>query len=132
MKFLLDTNVYIEAASSAKAWHHFEKTIITILPFIYLSSVAAFELGLASKKQHPSLLYHHIESLEKVGRWVSPTFQDWITASDISHPNKLRSQLCDILIAQCAKRIGAVLFTFDFKDFLPLSKKQGFQIRKPW
>lgn len=36
MKFILDTNVYIEASKSATGWKAFEKVILPLLPFTYL------------------------------------------------------------------------------------------------
>ena len=133
MKFLLDTNVYIEAASSVSMWKKFEENIIPLLPFTYLSSVVIFELGLASHfRDDEKLLRSHIQALEKVRRLVNPSFQDWSAASQFMHGRKKRSELCDVLIGCCAKNIGAILFTFDFKDFLFLSKRIGFKIKRPW
>ena len=133
MKFILDTNVYIDAALSDVGWKRFEKHIIPLLPFIYLSSVVFFELGLsASEKKSELLLKSHIETLEKVGRLVTPTFDDWITSSQMVGNKELRSYLCDVLIGCSVRRIGAVLFTFDKKDFAPLSKQLGFEIKQPW
>ena len=127
MKVILDTNVYIDATRSELGWKRFEKHIIPCLPFIHLCSVVAFELKCAQrKKEDELLLFRHIESLEKVGRLITPTFEDWTLAS------KLRSSLCDVLIGCCARRIGAMVLTSDFKDFLPLAKALGFEIKRPW
>src|SRR3989338_6551542 len=128
MKFILDTNVYIEAASSELGWKRFEKHILPLLPFVYLSSVVVFELSLAKKKAEDEVfLNHHIAAVQEVGRLVTPSFEDWKSTASFISGNKLRSQLCDVLIGCSARQIGAYLFTFDFKDFLPLSKKLNFQ-----
>lgn len=131
MKFILDTNVYIEATSES-GWRQFEKVIIPILPFVYLCSVVSFELAQAGKEREEELLSHHIKALERVGRVITPSFDDWLNSAIFTRQKKRKSDLCDVLIAQCARSIGAVVFTFNFKDFLPLSKILGFQIRKPW
>ena len=132
MKFLLDTNVYVEAAALHSTWQKFEKTIVPILPFVYLSSVVVFELSISSKQKTENLINAHVASLKKVGRIVTPTNEDWCQAASLMKGKKLRSQLCDVLLAQCARQIGAVLFTFDVKDFNFLSKKLHFSIQRPW
>ena len=132
MKIILDTNVYIEAASSELGWKRFEKHVFPLLPFVYLSSVVIFELSLAKKRAEDEVfLDHHIAAIQEVGRLTTPSFEDWKVAAKFS-AGKLRSQLCDILIGCSARQIGALLLTFDFKDFLPLSKKLNFQIKRPW
>jgi predicted nucleic acid-binding protein len=133
VKFILDTNVYIEAASSDLGWKRFEQNILPLLPFVYLSSVVAFELLLAGRGENEEkLLAHHLDSMAKVNRLVAPAFEDWITAASAAKNKKLRSQLCDILIALSTRQIGAMLFTFNHKDFLPLSKKFSFRLKEPW
>ena len=133
MKFLLDTNVYIEASSSVEKWNTFQDVIIPLLPFTYLSSVVAFELKLASRSEmNEKILINHIQALEKVGRLMNPNFQDWVMASEYMKNRKFRSDLCDVLIGCSARRIGALLFTFDFKDFTFLAKRIGFKIIRPW
>ena len=133
MKFILDTNVYIEAATSDIGWRRFEQTIIPMLPFVYISSVVVFELRLAGKgPNEEELLNRHIQSLTHVGRLVTPLFNDWLESAPFLENKKLRSQLCDTLIAYSARQIGAVLYTFDIKDFYPLSKKMDLPIKRPW
>ena len=133
MKFILDTNVYVSAASSELGWKRFEKHVFPLLPFVYLSSVVVFELSLAKKKiEDQVFLNHHIAAVQEAGRLVMPSFEDWKDAASLASGNKLRSYLCDILIGYSARHIGAYLLTFDFKDFIPLSKKLNFQMKRPW
>lgn len=132
MKFLLDTNVYIEASSSLESWKKFEQVVIPILPFVYFSAVVGFELGLSGQGRYEEeLLDRHIEALTRVDRLITPDFQDWRKAISLIRKN-IRSELCDVLIALSARKAGALLFTFDYKDYLPLSRHLNITIKKPW
>ena len=44
MKYLLDTNIYIEACRSEKERARFRTTYLPLLPAIFLSTVVAYEL----------------------------------------------------------------------------------------
>lgn len=84
--------------------------------------------GFQSKRE---LLDRHMEALTKVGRLLVPDFYDWRKAISFIKKNT-RSELCDILLALSVRKIGAIFFTFDYKDFLSLSKSLNITIRKPW
>ena len=76
--------------------------------------------------------------MERTGRVVSPAFDDWIDASDVvtaieqrdrGWRSKLPALLNDILIALCARRIGATLITYNGDDFRLIARHRGFSLR---
>ncbi|MBI3014290.1 MAG: hypothetical protein HYY65_04300 [Candidatus Tectomicrobia bacterium] len=75
--------------------------------------------------------------MERTGRVVAPTFEDWIEASEVvvaimarerSWRSKLPLLLNDILIALCARRIGATLFTYNREDFRLIRRHKDFPL----
>jgi len=69
---------------------------------------------------------------------VSPAFDDWLDASgvvtaieerDRGWQSKLPALLNDILIALCARRIGATLITHNGADFRLIRRHRGFSLR---
>jgi predicted nucleic acid-binding protein len=76
--------------------------------------------------------------MERAGRVVSPTFADWIVASAVvaaieekepSWRSKIPALLNDILIALCARRIGATCFTYNRDDFQLIHRHTEFSLR---
>ena len=76
--------------------------------------------------------------MERTGRIVSPAFDDWVDASDVISAieerdrgwrSKLPALLNDILIALCARRIGAMLITHDGDDFRLIRRHREFSLR---
>lgn len=116
MKYLLDTNLYIEACQSAEKRTRFRTTFFPLLPMTFLSAVVACELYVnAQNRQTQRLVQEFIGPMERTGRVVSPTFADWreaativttIESKDRGWRSKLPALLNDILIALCARRIG--------------------------
>src|SRR5439155_1208975 len=84
VKYLLDTNVYLEAVRSADTQARFRKTFFPLLPATFLSAVVAYELSVnAQDRRTPSLLREFIHPMERTGRVVTPTFDDWLKASAV-------------------------------------------------
>ena len=76
--------------------------------------------------------------MERTGRIVSPVFNDWVDASDVVSAiedrdrrwrSKLPALLNDILIALCARRIGAMLITHNGDDFRLIRRHRPFSLR---
>ena len=79
-----------------------------------------------------------VQPMERAGRVVSPTFDDWLEAArvvtaieerDRGWRAKLRGLLNDILIALCARRIGALLITYNKDDFRLIQRHKDFSLR---
>ena len=84
----------------------------------------------------------YIGALRKAGRVIAPTFDGWTAAGKLiariarSEPGlKLKAQrlLNDVLIALCARRLGATLFTFNRDDFELIRRYRPFtlEVLKP-
>lgn len=139
MKYLLDTNVYLDAARSAARRDQFRTTFFPLLPATYLSAVVAYELMVnAADRRTRTDVEDFIRPLERTGRVVAPTFGDWVEASalvttielrDRGWRSKLPALLNDILIALCARRIGAMVLTRNRDDFLLIRRHRGFSLK---
>lgn len=139
MKYLLDTNVYLGATRSEEARARFRRTFYPLLPATYLSAVVAYELAVnASDSRTQILVREFVRPMEQTGRVVTPTFDDWIAASEVvtgigrkekGWRSKLPALLNDILIALSARRVGAVLLTYNKEDFRLIRRRANFSLR---
>jgi len=139
MKVLLDTNVYISALRSQTARAQFRKSFFPMLPATVLSAVVAYELAVdASDRRTRDLLSEFVSPMERAGRVVAPSFDDWQRAAAImaaierkegSWRSKLPLLLNDILIALGARRVGAELVTHNGADFRLIRRHLDFGLR---
>jgi predicted nucleic acid-binding protein len=139
VKYLLDTNVYLEAVRSEEKKTQFRRTFFPLLPATFLSSVVAYELYVNARNHSTrNLIGEFIRPMERTGRVVTPTFEDWVEAStvvdaieekDRGWRSKLPALLNDILIALCARRIGATLLTYNEDDFQLIHRHKEFSLR---
>ncbi len=139
MKYLLDTNVYLGAFRSEQKRTQFRQTFFPLLPATFLSAIVAYELYVnAQDNRTRGFIQEFIRPLERTGRVVCPTFDDWIEASRIvtaieekerGWRSKLPALLNDILIALCARRIGAALLTYNRDDFRLIRRHKDFSLR---
>ncbi|TMA84547.1 MAG: type II toxin-antitoxin system VapC family toxin [Deltaproteobacteria bacterium] len=139
MKYLLDTNVYLAAARSDDARARFREAFVPLLPATFLSLVVAYELAVdARDRRTRGLVRQFLLPMERTGRILSPAFDDWVDAFDVvtaieerdrSWRSKLPALLNDILIALCARRIGATLITYNGEDFRLIRRHRGFALR---
>jgi predicted nucleic acid-binding protein len=84
-----------------------------------------------------ALVEQHIGALERTGRVVTPTFGDWkgagkmiaqVMRAEPSLKSKAPQLLNDILIALCARRIGATVFTYNGDDFRVVRRYRTFAL----
>lgn len=139
MKYLLDTNVYLDACRSEETRNQFRHTFFPLLPATFLSAVVAYELlADAVDRRTRADVREFILPLERAGRVVTPTFDDWLEAAaivttimtrDRGWRSKLPRLQNDILIALGARRIGAVVLTHNRNDFLLIRRHKGFPLR---
>jgi len=139
VKYLLDTNVYLEACRSEKARQQFRQVFFPLLPATFLSAVVAYELSVdAQDRRSRSFVQDFLRPMERTGRIVSPTFADWREAATVisaieererSWRSKLPALLNDILISLCARQIGATLFTYNREDFRLIRRHKDFSLQ---
>jgi predicted nucleic acid-binding protein len=116
----------------------FRQIFFPLLPAT-LASVVAYELNVNAKNGHTrALLQEFITPMQRTGRFVNPTFSDWLEAAAVitaieakarGWRSKLPSLLNDILIALCARRIGAILLTYNKDDFQLIRRYKNFSLR---
>ena len=139
MKIVLDTNVYVDACRSEEARTRFRASFVPLLPVTYLAAVVAYELRVdALDRQTRRLVDDLVGPLERTGRLLTPTFSDWVEASDIvttieqkdrAWRSKLPALLNDVLIALSARRAGATVVTRNARDFRLIQKHRTFSLR---
>lgn len=139
MKYVLDTNVYLQAVRSEEQRERFRTTFLPLLPATFLAAVVAYELAVdAADRRTRSLVEDFVRPLERSGRILTPTFEDWLDAArivttiyerDRSWRSKLPALLNDVLIALCARRIGATLLTYNVADFRLIRRHRDFALR---
>ncbi len=110
-----------------------------LLPATFLSAVVAYELMVnAQDRQTADLVRAFVDPLVRTGRMVTPTFVDWQEAARIMSAmwnvgrgwrSKLPGILNDVLIALCARQIGATLLTYNRDDFLLIQQQLNFSLR---
>jgi predicted nucleic acid-binding protein len=138
VKYLLGTNVYLSPYIRAER-AQFRQTFFPLLPSTFLSAVVAYELYVnAQDNRTRGLVQEFIRPMERTGRVISPAFDDWAEASrvvtaiaekDRGWRSKLPALLNDVLIALCARKIGATLLTYNRRDFRLIRRYKDFSLR---
>ena len=139
MAILLDTNVYLFAMKSDEGADLFERRFLPLTFQTALSSIVVEELYAgALDARGIRLVERHVGALERAGRVVTPTFQDWkeagklvaqITRKEPGRKPKIQQMLNDILLEFSARRIGADLFTFNRDDFELIRRHRLFSLK---
>ncbi len=122
-------------AGAAFFEHHFLPAVFRT----YLSGVAVEELYAgALDGAAVRLVERYVSALERAGRVVTPTFQDWkeagkliarITRKEPGRKPKVQQMVNDMLLALSARRIGADLFTFNRDDFELIRRHTPFSLK---
>jgi predicted nucleic acid-binding protein len=138
VKRILDTNVYVHAINSETGAQLFLQRFTPLVFCTTLCSVVAQELDAgAVDPKATQLVEKYIGSLERTGRLVAPIFADWKEAGKLiaqlarkepARRSKLQQLLNDVLIALCARRIGATVFTSNRDDFELIRRDRAFSL----
>ena len=117
----------------------FERRFVPLVFQTYLSSIVVEELHAGALDAAAiRLVEDHVGALEKAGRLINPTFQDWkeagklvanITRKEPGRKPKIQQMLNDILLAFSARRVGADLFTFNRDDFELIRRYKPFSLK---
>jgi len=136
---LLDTNVYLCAMKSEEGAAFFQRTFVPAVFRTHLSSVVVEELYAGALDRGAlHLVERYVGALERSGRTVTPTFQDWkeagrlvaqITRREPGRKVKVQQMVNDILLALGARRIGADLYTFNGADFELIRRHRPFRLK---
>lgn len=117
----------------------FERRFLPLVFQTHLSSIVVEELYAgALDPKAIALIESYVGALERAGRIIAPNFQDWkeagrliarATRKEPGRKSKVQQMLNDILLALCARRIGADLFTFNREDFQMIRRYRPFSLR---
>ena len=139
MPILLDTNVYLFALRSDRGADFFERQFLPLVFQTYLASVVVEELYAgALDRAAVRLVERQVGALERAGRVVTPTFEDWkeagklvaeMTGNGAGGRSRIQHMVNDVLLALSARRVGADLFTFNRGDFQLIRRHKPFSLR---
>ena len=139
MPVLLDTNVYLDALKSVAGATRFERQFLPLMFQTYLSSIVVEELYAGALDERAvRLIERQVGALERVGRVITPLFEDWkkagklvaaITRREPGRRPKVQQMLNDILLALGARRMGADLYTLNRDDFTLIRRYQPFSLK---
>jgi predicted nucleic acid-binding protein len=143
-KYVLDTNLYIEAARDDAAADALTAFQARTLPYIHLHSVVAQELlaGAVRPEQERRLREKLFRPFESAGRVLTPTHRSWVRAGEIMarlvRARKLSpggfkpSFVNDCLIAASAREHGAIVVTRNQRDFELIASVEAVTALPPW
>lgn len=143
-RYVLDTNLYIEAARDRTKAEELKAFSSAFLPFLFLHAVVAQELlaGAISAEARGEIERSLISPFERRDRLVVPTWRAWIRSGDIiaelvrlkvlSPGGFSRSFINDALLAASLRESGHVLITRNVGDFKRLARVERFQFIEPW
>jgi predicted nucleic acid-binding protein len=125
LKFLLDSSVYFAILLEKDFGVRAQPALRRMAPLMYLSSVVRAELTQGARGEVGRRLVARLSrSLERTGRVVAPSHQDWTEAGVIqsriwdANPRlRTKSLLHDLLIARSARGVGACVVTGNVSDF---------------
>jgi predicted nucleic acid-binding protein len=143
-RYVLDTNLYIEATRSDDGADELKRFYARYLPRVYLHSVVAQELlaGAVTPSLERATKADLIEPFEAVGRLLTPSHRAWKRAGEIvarlvrrkqiSPGGFRRSFLNDCLIAASVREHGFVLVTRNTSDFDLIRSIEPVEVVPPW
>jgi predicted nucleic acid-binding protein len=135
-KYILDTNLFIEAFRDQSANLELQQFHEAFAPFEYLSAVVAQELraGARSGDDRRKLERHVLGPFIDAGRLVIPSFRAWQTSGDVlarlARSERLNGN--DILLALSCREAGMTVVTRNTHDFARIQRVVSFRFLAPW
>ena len=136
VKVILDTSIYIPFINAGISHPILELEYET--PLLYMSAVVIEELyASASDNNTIKLLDRLYGTFEDLGRLIAPDALDWKKTGKVItklgqkygfEEKFLTKKTNDVLIALSARKIGAVVVTFNIKDFSRIKEFVDFEI----
>lgn len=100
---------------------------------MFMASIVAMELlsGARNRKSY-QIISEAMGAFERHQRILLPSFDEYESAglvlADLGWPASKKSN--DVLIAVCARRIGAEVWTCDYSDFAPVGQSLHLSVRE--
>lgn len=143
-KYVLDTNCFVDAASSSAAAAAYEAFVVRAAPGLWLSAVVAAELraGARSARARRALERQVLGPYIRRGRVLTPSAASWealgTTLASLGAREGLdtrqvpRSFVFDVLIAHSCREAGAVLVSGNARDMARIARAFAFDHVAPY
>lgn len=144
-KFVIDTNLYVEAITTDHGNAALTSFQRLFAPFLYQHSVVAQEILAGAHDEGAYRRYHEdwVGPFEELGRVITPSHDSWMRAARImvrlvergtmSPGGFRRSFLNDCLIAASAREHGYVIVTRNERDYIHIHDVDpSFDFAPPW
>lgn len=143
-KYVLDTQLFINAFRDPVANDGLQRFHRAFAPFEHLSVVVAQELraGVARNGDRRALERHVLNVFERAGRIVTPSANAWHRSGDLLSEMARREGLevgrlsksfaNDVLLALSCREAGCALVTDNERDFERIRRYVHFDFVKPW
>ena len=143
-RYVIDTNLYVEADRDVGRAEELERFSTAYLPFLHFHAVVAQELlaGAIDRRREKLVEESLIQPFERRRRVLTPSFAAWKAAGRIlsqlvqrklmSPGGFKRSFLNDCVLAASCREVGATLVTLNRDDFRIIEKVMRFEFTEPW
>lgn len=140
-RFVIDTNLYIDAFRSDAGKAALTTFQGTFAPFIHLSAIVVHELRAGVRGKAAATLEASIVApFERRSRVVTPSYAVWKEAgrvlSELVAPSDWRSLtrsfVNDVLLSMSCREAGMVLVTSNLRDFERIAAVREFAFVAPW
>ncbi|HEY4219355.1 MAG TPA: type II toxin-antitoxin system VapC family toxin [Gemmatimonadaceae bacterium] len=140
-RYVLDTNLYIDALRSEDGRNALAAFQAAFAPFLHFSAVVAQELRAGVSANAAATLDAALFApYERRGRLITPSYAAWKEAgrmlSELVAPAQWRSVtrsfVNDVLLAMSCREAGAVLVTANERDFARIASVRRFDFVPPW
>ena len=143
-KYVLDTQLFIDAFRDPTANEALQQFHRAFAPFEYLSVIVAQELraGVKRERDRKALERNVLRVFERSGRTFAPSASAWHRSgdllSDMARKEGLeigrvsKSFANDVLLALSCREAGCVLVTGNERDFQRIRRHVPFDYVEPW
>ena len=143
-RYVLDTNLFIDAARDRTKAEELAAFSSAFLPQVHLHSVVVQELlaGAISSEWRRDIERGLVGPYERRGRVLTPSYRAWkrsgevvaelIEAKRLSASGVPRSFLNDVLLATSCREEGFTLVTRNLKDFELIAQVEPIRFEPPW
>ena len=143
-KYVLDTQLFIEAFRDAVANETLQRFHRAFAPFEHLSVIVAQELRAGVKRpgDRKALELNLLRVFERANRTITPSTAAWHRSGDLlaemakeeglETARVSKSFANDILLALSCRESGCVLVTENVRDFARIQRFTAFDFVTPW
>jgi predicted nucleic acid-binding protein len=143
-KFVLDTQLFIQAFRNQQANEALQEFHRNFSPFEYLSVVVAQELraGIRRPQERKRLENNVLRIFERAGRMITPSENAWHRSGDVLAEMGRKEGLeiarlskafaNDVLLALSCREAGCTLVTDNLRDFERIRRFVSFEFTAPW